>query len=463
MSQKVVTIKNDEHPKELCKKIGQNFYLINRDVFEIGDKWVREPLTFLDNFDGKRKIKNEHEYHTVYKDENLKEAVQTTKIIHYYNERVGGNTDICASVLKSGRLIPAWFVENAYIDKSYNRLFRVKRPSNKYYGMNEHPNTEQLIKSKKETSNDFDSVKKELSGLTFGFELESSDGEILESVVNQYKFVRLYDGSITGHEFVSVPLASDNFDYVKQFCFLLQKACTKNMFCSTHVHIGGIEFSAENFTSIFSLFKRLEHEIHALVPPYKKQISYFAQKRNSGLGDMKDHCKYLPDHISLVEAARNPTLFTKQVAQYFAGGGSLRINTEALGTDHYKNLFDTRKWNLNRYFFVNFVNYLFKKNGTIEFRLLESTFCFENILFWTLMNVAVMKYAIKEKKRVFDRKEKITLEDCVHRIYNNEVAEKVVGWMHSRRLKYSEYLNSLDDYSSNHYFDNKTDVSSIKW
>lgn len=458
MSQ-VVTVRNDEQPREACRKIGQNYYLMNRDVFEIGERWVREPLTFVDNYDGVRKLKSEHSYSTVYKDTNFNEVVTTTQVVTYYTS--GGSTrDICASALNTGKLIPSWFLEGAYIDKNYKRIHPVRR-THKHYSMNESPDTAKLILSKKESHVDFDCIKKELAGLTFGFEIETSEGEILNKIVNDYKFVKLYDGSITGHEFVSVPFKSENFDYVRQFCILLKKACNKNMFCSTHVHVGGIPYSAENFTAIFSLFKRLEHEIHSIVPPYKKSLNYFASKRQNGLGEMKDHCKYLPDHVNLAEGAKNPALFTKQVAVYFANGN--KVNVEHLGSDYYNGIFDTRKWNLNRYFFVNFVNYLFKQNGTIEFRLLESTFCFEHILYWTLLNVAITKYAIKEKKKVFDRKEKITLEDCVYGTYSEDVAVKIFEWIQMRRNKYSNYLNSMDDFGGAHHFDNSTDVSAVTW
>lgn len=459
MSQKVVTIKNDEQPKESCRKIGKNFYLMNRDVFEIDGKWVREPLTFVDNYDGKRKLRSEHEYSVVYNNLTERQAVTTTKTIDIYT-RVGVQK-VCASALKVANVIPAWFAENTFVDKNYKSVHPIRKPSIKYYGINDNPNTSRLIESKKEESNDFNNIKKQLQELTFGFEIETSNGEILEKVANDFKFVRLYDGSISGHEFVSIPLKVENFDYVKQFCNLLGKACSKNMFCSTHIHVGGIPFSTENFTSIFSLFKRLEHEIHALVPPYKKSVQYFVAKRNNGLGEIKDHCKYLPDHLDLAFGAKNPSSFTQQAATYFAGGN--RIGVGGLGTDRYRNLFEGRKWNMNRYFFVNFVNYLFKEGGTIEFRLLESTFSFDNILYWLLLNVAITKYAIKEQKRVFDRKEKITLEDCVNGIYSNEIAEKVISWMHFRRTKYSNYLNSMDDFSGEIHFSNEQDISEVKW
>lgn len=458
MSSLVLTIKNDEQRKVLCRKIGQNFYLIGRDVFMINGKYYKESLTFVDHYDGIRKLKSEHYVHNAYTDASLSNTCYTTKTILVSTGNRGDTNPVCESAKNS--LVPSWFSSDVYVPKNLSVVYPVRR-NHKYYGCNDNPNYERVLESSLETTTRFSAISKELEELTFGFEIESSDGEIIENIVNQFKFVKLYDGSITGHEFVSIPLKVDNFHYVEQFCNLLQKACIKNMFCSTHIHLGGIPYSPENFTSIFSLFKRLEHEIHAIVPPYKKSLNYFVNKRNNGLGEIKDHCKYLPDHVDLALGSKNPKGFTQQLAQYFSNGRN--IDLSHLGTTKYKDLFEGRKWNLNRYFFVNFVNYLFKKEGTIEFRLLESTFCFENILYWLLLNVAIVKYAIKEQTKVFARKDKITLEDCVYGIYSEEVAFKITEWISSRKYKFSKYLNTQNDFSSDTWFTRESDTSSIKW
>lgn len=104
---------------------------------------------------------------------------------------------------------------------------------------------------------------------------------------------------------------------------------------------------------------------------------------------------------------------------------------------------------------------MFKENGTIEFRLLESTFSFPNILYWTLLNTAIVLYALKEKAKIFERKEKITLEDCVYSIYDERVSQKLLLWIQSRRQKYENYLTTMTDFSEDRHFAN--DISKVDW
>jgi len=84
---------------------------------------------------------------------------------------------------------------------------------------------------------------------TYGFESETSKGELLPSVRLKYGFVKLYDGSITGNEYVSGIMDWRNLPLLEEFYNILKKTHLTNGDCSNHIHLGGIKYSEEKFLS----------------------------------------------------------------------------------------------------------------------------------------------------------------------------------------------------------------------
>ena len=63
---------------------------------------------------------------------------------------------------------------------------------------------------------------------------------------------------------------------------------------------------------------------------------------------------------------------------------------------------------MSRYYYVNFTNYIMKmRNNTVELRLLQGTFNSDRILFWLLINIAIIEYALNNSLKIIDSKEKI--------------------------------------------------------
>jgi hypothetical protein len=132
-----------------------------------------------------------------------------------------------------------------------------------------------------------------LAPYTFGFELETNSSYIAEEVAAQNGFATLYDGSINGKEYTSMPMNYKNFHHLHLMLDFLKTAASHDSTCSFHCHIGSVKYSDENLKSIYSLFQRLQEDLNLLIAPYKKNYSYLAAKN-------KDHCQNLPliDYIT---------------------------------------------------------------------------------------------------------------------------------------------------------------------
>jgi hypothetical protein len=231
-----------------------------------------------------------------------------------------------------------------------------------------------------------------LSKYTFGVELETT-GSSIKSLASEHGFYELYDGSINGPEYASRVLRYDNLHIVERFLLILRTLSDFNGYCSLHIHIGNIEYSSDNLCAIYSLFQRLQEDLNLLIAPYKKDYNFL-------YGKQKDHCKNLP----LIPNINEDSILTL-----------FKLNPgEDYSNDH--PIHKTSKWNLEgRYYAVNFLNYICKDypDNTIEIRSLQMTFNYDYFLTWLIINVSIIDYAIKNTKKILNKKEKIQVEDCL--------------------------------------------------
>ena len=226
-----------------------------------------------------------------------------------------------------------------------------------------------------------------------------------------------------------------------------------NSTCSTHIHIGNIPFTDQNLLSLYLIFYRLQDELHELCSPYKKDIRFLSQKK-----DLKDHCKYLVRPLS-----NNVQDIYKILFSNF--NGALDIGTFP-SSESEELLRRTSKWNvMSRYYYVNFTNYIMKmRNNTVELRLLQGTFNSDRILFWLLINIAIIEYALNNSLKIIDSKEKISISDCVSYYYGDNDSLLSVINSHIVEVKTTNYDSKLrnDIRISDKYFDNDMLLTKFK-
>lgn len=440
----VITVFGDEQPKNLCRKIKNEYYLIDRDVYNVDDKWYKSTSMTLDSFDRTKKPSKLFDFKKCISESGKGFSSQVTYLLmvmppEYFLENdlrfyalgsgfylipfcksILNNLIVVDESLEKFRDIVREFSLGVSLDREEfnnqnikipvetlemmdNSRFQAVRMSREYSFDNSRE-VDNLPRPK--TDSTFDFLEPYMTNYSYGFELETSNGHHLKEKHLENNFVRLYDGSISGHEYASVPLKHNQFSNVFNMCEHLSKSHSTDSSCSVHVHIGGIPYSEKYLLALYLAFYRLQDELHELVFPYKKSISYLAKKK-----DFKDHCKYLPRLVYNTVSEIYQTFFS-----------NLEITpSDARTTKSAKVLANTNKWNVHsRYYFVNFTNYCLKKNGTIELRLLQGSFNANRILNWLLVNQAIINYTLENADSIIEGKEKLYLKDVIKSCYNKD-------------------------------------------
>ena len=260
-----------------------------------------------------------------------------------------------------------------------------------------------------------------LKGLTYGFELETSNGVVHQVNSSKHGFANLYDGSITGAEYTSCIMTYDNFHHLRDFLDLAKLTTNIDNQCSLHIHVGGIKYSDENLLATYVLFQRLQDELNGLIAPYKKDYKFLAKKD-------KDHCRNLPKLID-----KTP----EEVFNLFHIGDYYKYREELS-----KYLVNRNKWTIEgRYYTVNFLNYICNST-TIELRSLQATYNFDYIMTWLLLNTAIIKFAEANYDKIINSKEKIELQDCLSFFIRDEKLLEVL--LHNiKQLKSYYYKTTL--------------------
>lgn len=155
----------------------------------------------------------------------------------------------------------------AYSTKSYNanNLKRISK-SNWPYPIQKYYNFSKLNLQKPEIYVNSDFTKMQFD-FTVGLEYETSRGNIpwLECV--KHGLVPLYDGSITGHEYVTFPLQFGELGIIEQHLKMLSNYTTYDKNCSLHVHFGNFPISYNDIQRLVEMWKTFQFELLQYLPP----------------------------------------------------------------------------------------------------------------------------------------------------------------------------------------------------
>lgn len=116
-----------------------------------------------------------------------------------------------------------------------------------------------------------ESYAKSIGNLTFGLEFETVKGVIPENKLRSLPLIPLRDGSIQGLEYVTIPLQGKIgvqavIDSVKE----LNKRTEYDDSCALHLHIGNVPRTPEFITAFYKLIAYYQDDMFAMFPLYKK-------------------------------------------------------------------------------------------------------------------------------------------------------------------------------------------------
>jgi hypothetical protein len=230
-----------------------------------------------------------------------------------------------------------------------------------------------------------------IKGITFGAEIECINGTLPAHIMAKYGVIICKDGStrdgdLYPPEFVTVPLqGAKGLQTLRNLSAEISKRCDIDIRCSLHLHIGGMEITRIFMVSLYRLCYKIQNDVLKMFPYYKTEPKGIKEK---------NYCKKL---LNILRPYGNGD-FNSYINESFADiytmlSGGIKMDA----THNIKskvNPWGSNKWDIKtRYSWVNFINPIFGKHNTIEFRVHTPTTNPDKMINWLLMCAAIVKYA----------------------------------------------------------------------
>lgn len=288
---------------------------------------------------------------------------------------------------------------------------------------------------------------KYLHNYIYGLEIETDAGWFPENLYYKLGAVPLKDGSINGTEITTL-LYPPNINLMEELFTATGTFCEANQNNSLHVNISGFKNTAEFRVALYIFYYRLQQEILAFTPLYKRDLQYFQEKK----GGPKDHCKPM-ESLNIVRKFKTATM-KQEIAE--ADKTIFRFLNEGV-YDSTCNLETRRhirqgnnKWDhQNRYYALNLMPMYFGNmaNSRVEYRLHSGTVNKYKALIWILLCAAITKFVENNSTRILLGVDKITLDDVLYetiiREDNDEerfLLEYITEYINRRRDANTKYV-----------------------
>jgi hypothetical protein len=466
---KVITIKSEELPISKCRKFNTLYYKIgdiniknSGDCYLINGKCYREETGLI--------VYNHSINKYVILDNTLIRGVvdilEDELIIGYFNNN-----------LKYSKVIDkednSFYLYNSKIFKN-NKEYREKLSSGDFYHISKlsaskfniiyFPNKdykhslpydskgiiEHHLKGYKEynpeISNNIKNYAPLLETLSFGLEFETSKGFIPNRILDQYGLIPLRDGSISGIEYVTIPMEGEKglqctVDILK---VLKERTEYEDNTCSLHLHLGNIPRTKEFILAFFKVGMKIQDEMFQMFPLYKKYNYHIKNKNYSAPLPTFEILSQLDPIITSDNIDFNFGILYKYLSmgQDFKSVGNDLNNVVAHPADPNGN----QKWLVKcRYFLYNVVPLIFGNKQTIEFRIHTPTYDINKILPFIFMNSLIVNFTIKHQERILRNKDFLNQFDLFGILSNQTEEYDILCGSKFRDLMYN-YIEKRKNY-----------------
>lgn len=434
----VTTVKGDNEYRRNCKYIKGSYYLMNRDCFEIEGTWYREDsgLIVFDHEIQQWLIKSK------IADGNLVRGAvgfedDGTPIIGYFSRNPYNNLKIRSNngtmecinpeVVKANKFYVENIATGSYVhtrgltnnDIAKLKVIRNERDhQNRGYNIEDNPDdfknkVDLFEKYTPVIPKDCVSYAKFLGDITFGAEVEISEGLIAPYLQNRTGIVICRDGSIGGGpELVTIPVSgAKGLWNLKQISDILQTRGNIDINCSFHLHIGTIPTSKLFLASVYMLSRQIQDELFEMFPYYKtdptgvKKKNYNKKLEQMGIYPLVDDSK--EGYDSFIEDVY------ERIFKMLTEGAEDRIPGYQYNRKRREHPI-RQKWNRSgRYYWMNLMNMIFSHRDTVEFRLHGPTLNSQKMINWLFICNAIIKYADKYANEIIRGKD-VSLKDVLN-------------------------------------------------
>jgi hypothetical protein len=280
-----------------------------------------------------------------------------------------------------------------------------------------------------------------LKDFTWGVEFETERGAIPERHLAKNGLIACRDGSISGFEYVTVPLSGERgIQEIKRACDLLHKYCNCSSNESLHIHIGGYPRNVEAIAALYRLCYIIQKEIYSLFPLFYADTAQF--KRKSYCGPLYN-----------VGTDRNsPEEIFAGIYCWLSNGENFRSFPKG---PHPLDRSGQHKWEVSpRYIWLNLIPLIWGTRGTVEFRCHTPTFNSTKVINWLFIIVAILKYALNHSVKLTSSClpdiKRISLHDILSEYYPEDITSILGNYMKQRK---SYYAKNADPTGEHEIFD----------
>lgn len=457
MGKLVTKFNGEKASRQDCRYMSGSFYEKNVDCFKIGIRWYRKDsgLIYYD-YEHKKWCKRGSSIVVEgYVDSKgtvgkFTKSKRNVKVFDSINYRWVISKDVALSMGFYDCLSDNNFYNHKIIDdkistgkgypnSNYNisgTIDQARQGYDKYYNP--------------ETSFNLKKLAKLIKGYKYGLEIESSKGYIKTCDLYKHGFVPLIDGSlrneegrIVSYEFTSIPLEGDKgLQNIIDFCKILQQRCEFDIKCSLHIHISGYKESKNNLVVIYKLLTLLQDELLEMFPYYKTDPSGVKNK---------NYCRKLKElsvNINNCDKEEYKELINYQFKSIFSMLTSGHSPDSTFNNTNLIHPIGGSKWNIgSRYAIYNLNTYVFQSQRTIESRLSSPTFNKYKIIYWLLINIAILKYAETNASNILKR-DKISLNEILDvystNMFGKDVSLVLKAYVEQRKQEFKKALSKND-------------------
>jgi hypothetical protein len=413
----VITVNNEAVPLSQTRVFEGKYYKIGNpcvensgDCYLINGKYFRveKGSIVFEHLLKQYVIKNVNIIHGLVDNNQLGYFYHTSDVIIVTDEHGNELPALNESIVLQNKMYREEISTGRYFhisQKSTYQFLNIKKPSQEYKTSLPYDSKGLLSGYVQKYENQFKSkvlfhqelFGKALKDYTFGFEFETIKGFIPSRITDKLGVIPLRDGSISGIEYVTIPLqGTKGVQTLYETVKVLDTRTTYNNTCALHLHIGNIPRTKEFILAFFKLTAYIQDDIFQMFPLYKK---YNFKIKN------KNYSKPYPiyDLISKMDTTIDDKNINKNfniLFQYLTDGVSFDEYDNDLNcvNAHPSDPSGNQKWNIKkRYHVHNLIPLIFGNKSTIEFRIHTPTYDMTKISMFLLLNTVLIDYVkIKE-------------------------------------------------------------------
>jgi hypothetical protein len=467
---KVITIKGEELPISQCRKFNKFYYKLgdiniqnSGDCYLINGKCFREETglviynysvkqyVILDNtlIKGVVDIIDDNLI-LGYFNSNLKYSIITDKNHNKYylfNPEIFKNNKEYREQLSTGNFYHISKLSscklNAIIFPSKDYKYSLPYDSKgiignnlKNYNENYNPEISKTIKN----------YAPLLKNLSFGLEFETTKGFIPNRILDKYGLIPLRDGSISGIEYVTVPMQGEKglqctSDILK---ILSERTEYNDETCSLHLHLGNIPRTKEFILAFFKVGMKIQDEMFQMFPLYKKYNYHIKNKNYSAPLPTFEILSQLDPIINSNNIDDNFGILYKYLSM---GQDFKSVNNDLSNVlSHPADPNGNQKWNIKyRYFLYNIIPLIFGNKQTIEFRIHTPTYDINKIFPFIFMNSLIVNFTIKHQDSILKNKSFLNQFDLFSVLSNQIDIHNIPYKSQFRDLMYN-YIDKRKNY-----------------